>query len=89
MKRYVDRCKRRKRLSLVGRAMEARHAAQVQQERKEEEQRLFRKEVRNRQLDAKYAQLAMERERAMIAMEALRHKGCTFAAMNPFAAILE
>ena len=89
VRRYVDRCKRRKRLSLVGRAMEARHAAEVQQEEKEEKQRLFRKEVRNRQLDAKYAQLAKEREMAMIAMEALRHKGCTFAAMNPFAAILE
>ncbi|GMI49022.1 hypothetical protein TrCOL_g12589 [Triparma columacea] len=89
VKMYVERCKRRKRLSLVGRAMEARHAAHVQQERKEEEQRLFRKEVRNRQMDAKYVQLFKERERAMIAMEALRHKGCTFAAMNPFAAILE
>ena len=89
VKRYLMQCKRRKRLSLVGRAMEARHAAQVKQEQREEQQRLFKKEVRNRQLDAKYVQLAKEREMAIIAMEALRHKACTFAAMNPFAAILD
>ena len=89
VKAYVKQCKARRRMSLATRAQEKRNAAEVARFAAEEEQARFKKEVRNRQLDAKYAALAKERENAMRALENLKHKGCTFAAMNPFAMLLD
>ncbi|GMH73521.1 hypothetical protein TrLO_g10605 [Triparma laevis f. longispina] len=89
VKAYVKQCKARRRMSLATRAQEKRNAAEVARFAAEEEQARFKKEVRNRQLDAKYAALAKERENAMRALENLKHKGCTLAAMNPFAMLLD
>ena len=50
--------------------------------------RRHKQEVRNRLLDAKYAELARERERAMTAMENLKHKDCSFKGVNPFEKLL-
>ena len=89
VKSYVENCKRRKRMSLAGRAMEKRHHAEVQEDMRQEELQKFRKEVRNRNLDARYVQLEKQKAMAILAIENLRHKGCTFAAMNPFASLLD
>ncbi|GMH59879.1 hypothetical protein TL16_g02921 [Triparma laevis f. inornata] len=79
VKAYVKQCKARRRMSLATRAQEKRNAAEVARFAAEEEQARFKKEVRNRQLDAKYAALAKERENAMRALENLKHK----AALSP------
>ncbi|GMH60400.1 hypothetical protein TL16_g03039 [Triparma laevis f. inornata] len=89
VKAYVKQCKARRRMSLATRAQEKRHAAEVQRFAAEEEAARFKKEVRNRQLDAKYAALAKERAQAMRALENLKHANCSFAALNPFAMLLD
>ena len=89
VRKYVASCKRRNRLSLVGRAREKRHAAEVTEGMRQEQIQNFSNEARNRAMDARWAGLAREREAAERTIMALRHKGCTFAAVNPFANLLE
>ena len=76
-------------MSLCHRAAEKRHHAEVARRQKEDDLARQKQEVRNRLMDAKYAELAREREMAMIAMENLKHKSCSFAAVNPFEKLLD
>lgn len=76
-------------MSLCGRAVEKRHQAEVAEAMRQEEIAKFRTEVKNRALDAKWAKLEKQKEMAKIAIENLRHHGCTFAAMNPFEKLLD
>tara|TARA_B110000305_G_scaffold220655_1_gene262683 strand:+ start:379 stop:603 length:225 start_codon:yes stop_codon:yes gene_type:complete len=74
-------------MSLVGRAAEKRSHARITLADEKKKAAELHTAVRERALDGRYVQLAQERSRAMEAMEALRHKGCTFA-VNPFSAWL-
>jgi len=59
----------------------------VEEKQKRQKQKELHRRVKEDALDSRYVQLARDKELAMIAMEALRHKGCTFA-VNPFASLL-
>ncbi|GMI49430.1 hypothetical protein ScalyP_jg10801, partial [Parmales sp. scaly parma] len=87
VKIYLAKCKKRNRMSLVGRAAEKRSHARITLADEKKKAAELHTAVRERALDGRYVQLAQERSRAMEAMEALRHKGCTFA-VNPFSAWL-
>jgi len=86
--KYIKKCKDRNRKSLAFRAKEKRLHLQLDREKKENEQ--FHREENSlmQSLDAKYVQLAKEKERARNALHAMRHKGCTFSS-NPFASLLD
>jgi len=84
---YVEKCKNRDRLSLVFRAKEKRRHVEWEKEKNRLEIEGRNREINNRALDARYVKLAQERERAMKAIETIRHAGRNFAS-NPFASIL-
>ena len=86
---YVDECKRRRRLSLAFRAKEKRrHFEYAKQQAVLEVQRQHR-DTRYRSEDARYAELAKLKEKAMIAIDSFnRSPDCTFGA-NPFASVLD
>lgn len=75
---YINSCKERRRLSLAFRAKEKRRQAEWLQQRVEGERQDISRQVRNRLLDRRYEELARHQERARIAMDAIRHAGCTF-----------
>lgn len=84
---YVEKCKTRDRLSLAFRAKEKRRHAQWEKEKSRLEIEGRNREINYRALDARFVKLAQERERAMKAIETIRHAGRNFAS-NPFASIL-
>jgi hypothetical protein len=85
---YVEKCKNRDRLSLAFRAKEKRRHAEWEKEKSRMEIEGRNREINFRALDARYVKLAQERERAMKAIEAIRHAGRNFAS-NPFASLLD
>jgi len=88
VKAYIEDCKRRRRMSLANRAKEKRRHAKWERDQAELEQQRRHRETRNRALDRRYVELAKQKELARIAMDAIRHAGCSFN-VNPFAAMLD
>ncbi len=85
---YIKDCKKRRRMSLAVRAKEHRNhlewkRRQAQQEREEKSRR-----SKYAALDRKFVELAKEKERARIALDALRRAQCTFSTSNPFGSLL-
>jgi hypothetical protein len=83
---YIKDCKSRRRLSLAFRATEKRRHAAWQRRRAEKERQRQSRQVRDRLMDKRYVELARQQERARIAMDAIRHAGCSF---NPFSGVLD
>jgi hypothetical protein len=86
---YVKDCKKRRRLSLAHRAKESRHHEQWRRTQAQESRETKARHTRNMGIDRRYVQLAKEKERARIALDALRHAQCTFSTSNPFGSLLE
>merc|ERR1712150_186388 len=85
--KYVDDCKRRRRMSLALRAKESRRCLQWKREQEASMRKEKSRHTRNMGLDRRYVELAKEKERARIALDALRHAHCTFSS-NPFSRFL-
>jgi len=85
---YAKECKKRRRLSLAFRATEKRRHAEwdKEQTRAEIEQRSH--DTTLRAMDRLYIERAKMKERARVAMLAMRHSGSN-SMMNPFATLLE
>jgi actin-related protein len=86
---YVEDCKRRRRLSLAQRAMESRRHVQWKKEQAEIARENKAQHTRNMGLDRRYVELAKEKEKTRIALDALRHAKCTFSTSNPFGPLLD
>jgi len=86
---YVKDCKKRRRLSLAQRAKESRHHQQWRRKEAQESREAKARHTRNMGVDRRYVELAKEKERARIALDALRHAKCTFSTSNPFGSLLE
>ena len=82
---YIKECKQRRRMSLAVRAKEKRKHARWTEDEKQRQITARRNLVSDRLLDQHYVELARQRERARIAMDAIKHSNCTF---NPFQSIL-
>ncbi len=88
VKEYIKECKAKRRQSLAFRAKEKRRHAQWERKQYEKELRERSRNTHYASLDSRYMQLAKEKERAQVALDALRHAGCSFST-NPFAALLD
>lgn len=86
---YVEDCKRRRRLSLAQRATESRRHVQWKKKQAEIEREQKARHTRNMGLDRRYVELAKEKEKMRIALDALRHAKCTFSTSNPFGPLIE
>mmetsp|Transcript_34332 Transcript_34332/g.39108 ORF Transcript_34332/g.39108 Transcript_34332/m.39108 type:complete len:760 (-) Transcript_34332:60-2339(-) len=75
---YIEDCKTRKRMSLVVRAKEKRHHREWQQKQAEQAYKRRREDARLRARDRRYQDMALREERRQIALEAIRHAGCSF-----------
>ena len=85
---YINDCKRRRRKSLALRAKEHRFHLDWKQRQAQTEREVKSRYTKNAALDRKYVELAREKERAKIALDALRHAQCTFSTSNPFGSLL-
>jgi hypothetical protein len=85
---YIKDCKQRRRLSLAFRAKEKRHHADWKRREKERQIQEHSRDANDRAMDRRYVQLAEQKERARVALDALRDIGCSFNG-NPFADLLE
>ena len=85
---YIKDCKKRRRMSLAVRAKE--HRGHLDWKRRQAQQKREEKsrQSKNAALDRKYVELAKEKERARIALDALRHARCTFSTSNPFGSLI-
>ena len=72
---YIDDCKKRRRMSLACRAKEQRNHAKWIVQKKEKEQLELSRRVHDRLIDQKYVELALQKERARLALNAIRHAG--------------
>ena len=88
MEEYLEDCKARRRQSLVVRAKEQRRHARWLQLEKERELEDRSRRTRDQAWDRRYMDLAKQRERAALAMDALRDAGCKISG-NPFADVLD
>ena len=75
---YVNDCKKRRRMSLVCRAKEKRKQAQWCRLKKEKEIDEQSRRIHDQLMDQKYVELAQQKERARLALNAIRHAGYTF-----------
>jgi hypothetical protein len=85
---YIKDCKRRRRMSLAVRAKEHRHHLDWKREKAEAEREQRSLTSRNASRDRRYVELAKEKERARIALDALRRAQSTFSS-NPFGSLLD
>ena len=85
---YINDCKRRRRKSLALRAKEHRNHLNWKQRMAQAEREEKSRHTKNAALDRKFVELAREKERARIALDALRHAQCTFSTSNPFGSLL-
>ena len=85
---YIDDCKKRRRQSLAFRAKESRRHITWNKQKQALETENKRNHSRLRGLDLRYVELAKEKERAQIALDALRHAKCTFSSSRPFGPLL-
>jgi len=83
---YLQDCRQRRRMSLALRAKEKRRHAKWQCHKREKEIEQQSRNVRDRLIDRRYVELARQQERAKIAMDAIKHAGCSF---NPFSGVLD
>jgi hypothetical protein len=72
---YVDDCKKRRRMSLACRAKEKRNHSKWMREQKEKELHEQSRRVHDQLMDQKYVELALQKERARLALNAIRHAG--------------
>lgn len=86
---YVEDCKRRRRLSLAQRATESRHHMQWKKKQETAQREQQSRHIRNMGLDRRYVELAKEKERARIALDALRRAKSTFSTSNPFGSLID
>jgi len=86
---YVEDCKKRRRKSLAVRAKEHRRHLQWEKEQAESEREEKSRRSKNAALDRKYVELAKQKERARIALNALRHAQSSFSSSNPFGSLLD
>lgn len=82
VERYQKQCKNNRRKSLAFRAKERRQNAQW--ERSEHERRIQQiiRDARLRARDARAVELARQKERAELTMDAIRHADCGFSTMG-------
>jgi hypothetical protein len=85
---YVKDCKKRRRKSLACRAKEKRRHAEWKREQEEKELEEQVRSTRYRTLDRQQQELARQKERARMAMDALLAAGCSLKG-NPFAGLLD
>lgn len=78
MERYLDECKRRRRLSLAFRAKEKRKHAKWKMMCDESQRSEQSRNARIRLLDQRHTELALQQEQSLQVLEAIRHLGCTF-----------
>jgi Flp pilus assembly protein CpaB len=88
VQQYLKDCRQRRRMSLALRAKEKRHHAQWQEREAERRRQQQSRDTRDRALDHRHMEMASQKERARIAMDAIRHAHCTFS-INPFAGLLD
>ncbi len=86
---YIKDCKKRRRMSLAVRAKEHRNHLQWKRRQAQNEFEEKSRISKNAALDRKYVELAKEKERARIALDALKHAKCTFSTSNPFGGLLD
>jgi len=86
---YVEDCKRRRRLSLAQRATESRRHMQWKKEQRSVAREENTRHTRNMGLDRRYVELAKEKERARIALDALRRAKSNFSTSNPFGSLID
>ncbi len=77
---YVNDCKKRRRMSLACRANEKRKHSEWFRLKKEQEIDEHSRRVHDQLMDQKYTELAHQKERARLALNAIRHAGYTFKA---------
>ena len=85
---YIKECKDRRRLSLVSRAKQHRRHVAWDKLNAERHRQQKHEDTKYQALDRKYAQLAKDKERIRLALDALRHPNCSFV-KNPFASLLD
>ena len=85
---YIKDCKIRRRKSLASRAKEKMRHAEWEQKRDEAELVARMQNMRYRTMDLHHLELAKQKERANMALDALRAAGCTIKG-NPFAGLLD
>ena len=85
---YIKDCKERRRLSLVFRAKEKRRHAEWKKKEEEREIEERSRDANYRAMDQRYVRLAQQKERARMAVDALRGMGCSIKG-NPFAGLLD
>jgi len=88
VEKYVEECKRRKRMSLACRAKQHRIHRAWDRAKEEKLRQIRHENTRNEALDRKYMKLAEDKERIRKALDALKRPTCTFV-KNPFASILD
>ena len=84
---YIKDCKSRRRLSLAFRAKEKRRHAEWKRQEKERQIEESSRDANYRAMDQRYILLAQQKERARMAVNALRDIGCSIQG-NPFADLL-
>ena len=75
---YVNECKKRRRMSLACRAKEKRKHSEWCRFKKEQEIDAHSRRVHDQLMDQKYTELAQQKERARLALNAIRHARYTF-----------
>ena len=88
VQQYLKDCRARRRMSLALRAKEQRRHVQWQESEAERRRQQQSRDTRDRALDQRHIEIARQKERARIALDAIRHAHCTFA-LNPFAGLLD
>ena len=76
-------------MSLAVRAKEHRNHLEWKRQKAQAERKEKNRRTKNAALDMKYVELAKEKERARIALDALKHARCTFSTSNPFGSLLD
>jgi hypothetical protein len=88
VQQYLKDCGERRRMSLALRAKEQRRHVLWQEREAERRRQQQNRDTRDRALDQRHMEMARQKERAHIALDAIRHAHCTFA-INPFAGLLD
>mmetsp|Transcript_22335 Transcript_22335/g.33755 ORF Transcript_22335/g.33755 Transcript_22335/m.33755 type:complete len:783 (+) Transcript_22335:158-2506(+) len=84
---YVKECKERRRMSLVVRAKEKSRHRQWEQKQADQAYLQRREDARLRASDRRHQEMALREERRRIALNAIRHAGCSFN-VNAFSGII-
>ena len=74
---------------MAQRATESRHNMQWKKKQETAQREQQSRHIRNMGLDRRYVELAKEKERARIALDALRRAKSTFSTSNPFGSLID